>query len=67
VGQLDRDAIFYLRARGIDEGEARRMLMHGFTRELVEDLQPRPLAAFVDGRIRNWLALEASSAGQGAA
>jgi Fe-S cluster assembly protein SufD len=67
VGQLDRDAIFYLRARGIDEGEARRMLMHSFTRELVEDLQPRPLAAFVDGRIRNWLALEASPAGQGAA
>jgi len=35
VGQLDNDAIFYLRSRGIDEAEARRMLLEGFIGEVL--------------------------------
>ncbi|MBX3026928.1 Fe-S cluster assembly protein SufD [bacterium] len=36
IGQLDDDAIFYLRARGIDQPDARRLLIYGFANELVE-------------------------------
>ena len=36
VGQLQEDAIFYLRSRGIDEKEAGRMLAQGFAREVIE-------------------------------
>ncbi len=36
VGQLQEDAIFYLRARGIGEKEAGRMLAQGFAREVIE-------------------------------
>ena len=36
VGDLDEAALFYLRARGIPEAEARRMLIDGFLREAVE-------------------------------
>lgn len=36
IGQLSDDAIFYLRARGIDPAEARRLLIRGFAHELVE-------------------------------
>lgn len=36
TGQLDLDALFYLRARGIGEDEARLMLMEAFTRDVVE-------------------------------
>jgi len=39
IGELDNDAIFYLRARGLDAMTARRMLMHGFTGEIVERIQ----------------------------
>jgi Fe-S cluster assembly protein SufD len=36
VGQLDPDAIFYLRARGIGTDTARRMLIHAFAGEIIE-------------------------------
>ncbi|HEY1797965.1 MAG TPA: Fe-S cluster assembly protein SufD [Stellaceae bacterium] len=36
VGDLDEASLFYLRARGIPEGEARRLLIEGFVREAVE-------------------------------
>ena len=39
VGDLDEAALFYLRARGIPAEEARRMLIEGFLREAVEEIQ----------------------------
>lgn len=35
IGRLDDAAIFYLRARGIEAGQARAMLTWGFVRELI--------------------------------
>ncbi len=35
VGQLDKSALFYLRSRGIDKKDAERLLMEGFTKEVV--------------------------------
>ena len=39
IGEMDYDAIFYLRARGLDTKTARRMLMHGFAGEIVDRIQ----------------------------
>jgi Fe-S cluster assembly protein SufD len=39
VGQLDRDMLFYMRARGIGEAEARRLLVHAFASEIVDALK----------------------------
>lgn len=36
TGQLDPDSLFYLRSRGLDEEEARSMLVFAFGRELVQ-------------------------------
>jgi len=36
VGQLDPDALFYLRSRGISEREARAVLVSGFAREVLD-------------------------------
>ena len=36
VGQLQEDALFYLRSRGIGEKEAGQMLAQGFAREVIE-------------------------------
>lgn len=38
VGQLDEDALFYMRARGISEKEARLLLMFAFTNEVVDQI-----------------------------
>ena len=56
VGQLDEDAIFYLRARGLGEDTARRMLIHAFAGEIVDRVRFRPLREELDQLI--WDRLE---------
>ena len=43
IGQLDEDAIFYLRARGLTFAEARDMLIHAFAGQILERVQIEPL------------------------
>jgi len=43
VGQIDEEALFYLRSRGINEKEARLMLMFAFTREILDEIKIIPL------------------------
>ncbi|HZW74118.1 MAG TPA: Fe-S cluster assembly protein SufD, partial [Caldimonas sp.] len=47
IGQLDDDAIFYLRARGIDAAAARQMLIFAFANELIEPVAVEPLRALL--------------------
>ena len=39
IGQLDEDAMFYLRARGIGESEARNLLVYAFASEIVDRIK----------------------------
>ena len=39
VGDLDADSLFYLRARGIPENEARNMLLRAFLLEAVDGIE----------------------------
>jgi Fe-S cluster assembly protein SufD len=39
IGQLDEDALFYLRARGIGAAEARAILIHAFAGEVLDGIQ----------------------------
>jgi Fe-S cluster assembly protein SufD len=43
VGQLDEDAIFYLRARGLGLQEARRILIHAFAGDVLNRIRLEPL------------------------
>lgn len=43
VGQLDEEALFYLRARGINEREARLLLMYAFAHEIIGKITVSPL------------------------
>jgi Fe-S cluster assembly protein SufD len=40
IGQLEEEALFYLRSRGIGEVEARRLLLEAFAGECLERLRP---------------------------
>lgn len=51
VGQLDQEALFYLRSRGIDKDEARLMLMFGFTHEVVENIKTEALRERIDALV----------------
>ncbi len=56
VGDLDEDALFYMRARGISEAQARALLTRAFVAELF-DLVPVPIARpVVEGAVDKWLA-----------
>lgn len=43
VGQMDEDAIFYLRSRGIDRTAARHLLIRAFAGEILETIESEPL------------------------
>jgi Fe-S cluster assembly protein SufD len=56
VGQMDEDAIFYLRARGLGEAEARNMLIHAFAGDILNQMPLEPLRARVDEELGRRLA-----------
>jgi Fe-S cluster assembly protein SufD len=60
IGQLDDDALFYLRARGIAESDARHLLIEAFAREVIDGIPVEPL------RVELMQALEAKLAAPGA-
>lgn len=43
VGQLDDNALFYMRARGIDPEEARMLLMFAFVHDVLDNVRIEPL------------------------
>jgi Fe-S cluster assembly protein SufD len=43
IGQLDEEALFYLRARGIDHAEARNLLIYAFASEIVDRMRVEPV------------------------
>jgi Fe-S cluster assembly protein SufD len=55
-GQLDADALFYLRQRGLPEPAARALLTRAFLAEALPDWLPEPQRAEVEARIDRWLA-----------
>ena len=56
IGQLDEDAIFYLRARGLTYFEARDMLIHAFAGHVLDGVQIEPLRAALEAELFEQLA-----------
>jgi Fe-S cluster assembly protein SufD len=60
VGQIDEEALFYLRARGIEEKKARLMMMNAFAHEVIQEIKVLPLREriddLVDKRLRGEIA-----------
>jgi Fe-S cluster assembly protein SufD len=63
AGELDEDALFYLRARGIGQADARRMLVEAFVAEALENIADGAIRALFERRIGSWM----STAGEQAA
>lgn len=51
IGQLDRDAMFYLKSRGIDEATARRLLLEGFAGAVLGLLDETHLSGWLMPRL----------------
>ncbi|NNF15140.1 MAG: Fe-S cluster assembly protein SufD [Gammaproteobacteria bacterium] len=55
VGQLDEEALFYMRARGIGERTARALLTFAFAEELLADIKIPDLREYVESRVAHRL------------
>ena len=55
VGDLDADAMFYLRARGLNEDRSARLLIRAFIDEIVDEIRGRNGAIFAREVAEGWL------------
>lgn len=55
VGQLDQEALFYLRSRGIGKPEAKLLLMFAFAHEIVDQIKILPLKERIDDLVNKRL------------
>jgi Fe-S cluster assembly protein SufD len=55
VGQIDDDAIFYLRARGIPEASARALLLFAFAGEMLQRMKVEPVRRHLEELVRRWM------------
>ena len=60
VGQLDNDAMFYLRSRGIKEDSARMLLMYAFAAEVINEISIDALRSRIDDMVKKRLRGELS-------
>ncbi|WP_366556545.1 Fe-S cluster assembly protein SufD [Aquibaculum sediminis] len=55
AGELDADALFYLRSRGLSQEGARALLVEAFVAELIEDFPLEALRPALLERLQHWL------------
>jgi Fe-S cluster assembly protein SufD len=60
IGQLDPDALFYLRTRGLGERSARMLLMYAFAGEVIQRISIEPLKERIDNLVEKRLKGELS-------
>ncbi|MBX3596415.1 MAG: Fe-S cluster assembly protein SufD [Rhizobiaceae bacterium] len=56
VTEIDKNHLFYLMARGIDEKSARGLLVKAFLAEVIEELDVEPVVEALESRLDRWFA-----------
>ena len=56
VTEIDRNHLFYLMARGVDEKSARGLLVKAFVAEVIEELEDEPTVEALEGLLGEWFA-----------
>lgn len=59
VGRLDDEALFYLRARGLDEKQAKAFLLNAFAADILEQVKPQVLRNYLEEKINERLNVDA--------
>ena len=55
TGKLNKDAIFYLRSRGLDLKSARELLLNGFVNDIIEEVKNKDIKYMIKKNINIWL------------
>lgn len=56
IGQIEEEALFYLRSRGIAEVDARQLLLHAFAGECLDRMMPGPAREYANAAVAQRLA-----------
>jgi Fe-S cluster assembly protein SufD len=54
VGELDAEQIFYLRSRGVHEGEARSIMVRAFLADALDPIAHEEARAALDAAVERW-------------
>ncbi|MFU0503550.1 Fe-S cluster assembly protein SufD [Pseudaminobacter sp. NGMCC 1.201702] len=54
VTEINRNHLFYLMARGVDEKTARGLLVRAFVAEVIEELEDEPVVDALEERLAEW-------------
>ncbi len=63
IGQVDENALFYLRSRGLDDVSARHLLLQAFANECLDRMHAGPVRNHVERLVAEWLPETARFAG----
>ena len=55
TGKLSKDAIFYLRSRGLDIKSAKELLLNGFVNDIIEQVKNKDIKYMLEKNINIWL------------
>ncbi len=55
IGQINEEAVFYLRSRGIAREAARALLLFAFAGESLQRMKSEPIRRHLEGLVRRWL------------
>ena len=58
IGQIDEDAIFYLRSRGIAQDAAKALLLFAFAGQALDRMKAEPIRRYLEGLVTRWLSQE---------
>ena len=58
IGKLDEDALFYLRARGISEKNAKALLLHAFASDILAQIENEAIKNYIEQLISERLSFE---------
>ena len=54
IGQMDEEALFYLRSRGVSERNARMMMLRAFTGQTLENMSLGPVRESMETAVSQW-------------
>lgn len=55
IGQVEEEALFYLRSRGVDEASARGLLLYAFASECLDRMSCAPVREYLQKQVQQWL------------
>lgn len=55
TGQLNEEALYYLRSRGIDTATAQKLMVEGFAGDVFAHIKDNALSAYLNEKLTSWL------------